>query len=74
LQHPSARKIPFYDLLTKQKERISKLLIVISGNYTENAIEKICEKIENNALKNNVLFIDREKINALVSKFKMNKR
>lgn len=73
-QIDDAFKIPFYDLLTKQKERISKLLIVISGNYTENAIEKICEKIENNALRNNVVFIDREKINALSSRFKMSEK
>jgi hypothetical protein len=72
-QIDDAFKIPFYDLLTKQRERISKLLVVISGHYTENAIEKICEKIESNALKNNVIFIDREKINALCSKFSMTK-
>jgi hypothetical protein len=73
-QIDDAFKVPFYDLLTKQRERISKLLIVISGSYTENAIEKICEKIENNAIKNNVIFIDGEKISALGSRFKMNKK
>jgi hypothetical protein len=69
-QIDDAFKVPFYDLFTKQRERISKLLIVISGTFTENAIEKICEKIENNALKNNVVFIDGEKIRALSSRFK----
>ncbi len=73
-QIDDAFKVPFYDLYTKQRERISKLLIVISGSYTENAIEKICEKIENNALKNNVVFIDREKISALSSRFKMSEK
>ena len=73
-QIDDAFKVSFYDLCTKQRERISKLLIVISGSYTENAIEKICEKIENNALKNNVVFIDREKISALSSRFKMSEK
>ncbi|HML03604.1 MAG TPA: hypothetical protein VK487_09575 [Candidatus Bathyarchaeia archaeon] len=68
-QIDDAFKVPFYDLYTKQREKISKLLIVISGSYTENAIEKICEKIENNALKNNVVFIDGEKLSALISRF-----
>ena len=69
-QVDDAFKIPFYDLYTKRKERISKLLIVISGRFTENAIEKTCEKIESNAIKNNVLFMDREKIDTLAEKFR----
>jgi len=69
-QVDDAFKVPFYDLYTKRKERISKLLIVISGSFTENAIEKICEKIESNAIKNNVLFMDREKIDTLAEKFR----
>lgn len=73
-QIDDAFKVPFYDLLTKQRERISKLLIVISGSYTENAIEKICEKIEDGAIRNNVIFIDGEKIKALSSKFKNRQR
>ena len=69
-QIDDAFKVPFYDVYTRRKERISKLLIVISGRYTENAIEKICEKIESYAIKNNVVFIDREKINTIVEKFR----
>ena len=69
-QIDDAFKVPLYDLYTKQRERISKLLIVISGRFTENAIEKICEKIENNALRNNLIFIDGEKIGALGSRLR----
>ena len=69
-QIDDAFKVPFYSVYTRRKERISKLLIVISGRYTENAIEKICEKIESYAIKNNVVFIDGEKINTIVEKFR----
>jgi len=69
-QVDDAFKVPFYDLYTKRKERISKLLIVISGKFTENAIEKICEKIESHALKNNVSFMDGAKIETIAEKFR----
>ena len=69
-QVDDAFKVPFYDLYTKRKERISKLLVVISGKFTENAIEKICEKIENHAIKNNVLFMDGAKIETIAEKFR----
>ena len=69
-QVDDAFKVPFYDLYTKRKERISKLLVVISGKFTENAIEKICEEIENHAIKNNVLFMDGAKIETIAEKFR----
>ncbi len=47
-QADDAFKVSFYDLYTKRREKIAKLLIIISGNFTENAIEKIWEKIKNN--------------------------
>jgi hypothetical protein len=61
--------MPFYDLYTKQKQRISKLAIIVSGKFTENAIEKICEKIEGHADHNNVVFIDGEKLKTLTERF-----
>lgn len=61
--------MPFYDLYTKQKQRISKLAIIVSGKFTENAIEKICEKIEGHAARNNVVFIDGEKLKTLAERF-----
>ncbi len=69
-QADDAFKMPFYDLYTKQKQRISKLAIVISGKFTENAIEKICEKIESHAVRNNLVFIDGEKLSTLAERFR----
>lgn len=68
-QADDAFKMPFYDIYTRRKEKISKLAIIISGKFTENAIEKICEKIENSALKNNLIFIDGERIQNLIERF-----
>jgi len=70
MQIDDAFKMPFYDLYTKQQQRISKIAIIISGKFTENAIEKICEKIESHALKNNVVFIDGEKLTTLAERFR----
>ena len=63
-------KMPFYDLYTKQQQRIAKLAIIISGKFTENAIEKICEKIESHAVKNNIVFVDGEKLATLAELFR----
>lgn len=68
-QTDDAFKLPFYDVYTRRKERISKLLIAISGKFTENAIEKICEKIESPVIRNNIVFIDGEKIKTLIQRF-----
>jgi hypothetical protein len=69
-QIDDAFKIPFYDVYTRRKEKISKLLIAISGHFTENAIEKICEKIEISAIKNNLVFIDGSKIDTIAERFR----
>jgi hypothetical protein len=69
-QIDDAFKMPFYDVYTRRKERISKLLIAISGHFTENAIEKICEKIEISAIKNNLVFIDGAKIETIAERFR----
>lgn len=69
-QLDDAFKIPFYDIYTRRKEKISKLLIAISGRFTENAIEKICEKIEASAIKNNLVFIDGAKIETIAERFR----
>ena len=61
-QIDDAFKMPFYDLYTKRKQRISKLAIIISSKFTDNAIEKLCEKIESHAARNNVLFVDGDKL------------
>jgi len=63
-------KVPFYDLYTRKKETISKFVIITSGKYTANAIEKICEKIESNAMRNNLIFVDGEKLETLAEMFR----
>lgn len=62
--------MPYYDLYTKQRQRIAKLAIIPSGKFTENAIEKVCEKIESNALRNNIVFVDGEKLATLAEQFR----
>jgi len=70
-QAEDAFKVPYYDVYTRERTRISKLLIVISGRFTENAVEKICEKIETHSLRNNIVFIDGEKIDVLAERFRI---
>lgn len=65
-----AFKMPFYDVYSRNKVRISKLIIAISGRYTLNAIEKIVEGITDFPLKNNVIFIDGEKIQTLLERYR----
>lgn len=62
--------MPFHDLYSKQKQHISKLAIITSGRFTDNAIEKICEKIQSHAVRNNVVFIDGEKLKTLAERFR----
>lgn len=69
-QAEDAFKMPFYDIYTRSKQRISKLLIVVSGRFKENAVEKIVEKIETHSLRNNIVFLDGEKISTLIEKFR----
>lgn len=63
-------KMPYYDLYTRRKVRPSKVCIIISGKFTENAIEKVCEKIESHAIRNNIIFIDGERIDTISEKFR----
>jgi hypothetical protein len=69
-QADDAFKMPFYDIYTRRQQRVSKLAIIVSGKFTENAIEKICEKIESHALKNNLVFLDGDKIDTLAERFR----
>lgn len=68
-QAEDAFRMPFYDVYSRTKQRISKLVIVTSGKFTNNAVEKICEGIERHSLKNNMIFIDGDKIDTLTEKF-----
>ena len=69
-QPDDAFKMPFFDVYTRERQRISKLLVVISGRFTENAVEKICEKIESAAIRNNLVFLDGEKMATIAEKFR----
>jgi hypothetical protein len=69
-QIEDAFKMSFYDLYTKQRQRVAKLAIIISGKFTENAIEKICEKIEINAVRNNIVFVDGDRLATLAERFR----
>lgn len=72
-QIDDAFKMPFHDIYSRQQQRISRLLIVISGKFSNNAIEKICESISISAVRNNTLFIDGEKIESLSERFRPKK-
>lgn len=65
-QAQEAFKIPVLDIQTKSKIWISKFVVMITGRFTENAVEKICEKIESHSLRNNLIFIDGEKLQELI--------
>jgi hypothetical protein len=69
-QAEDAFKMPYYDVYTRERARISKMLIVTSGRFTENAVEKIIEKTESHALRNNIVFVDGEKIELLAERFR----
>lgn len=64
-----AFEMPFNDIYTKTEQYISKLLIVISQEYTENAKNRIIKSIKNDAIKNNIIFLDRPKVESLIDKY-----
>lgn len=65
-----AFQMPFYDVYSHKKVRISKLIIAISGKFTQNAIEKIVDGVNDYPLKNNIIFIDGEKIKTLIERYR----
>lgn len=68
-QAKDAFSMPFYDVYSRNRVRISKVIIAISGKFTQNAVEKIIEGISDYPLKNNIIFLDGEKIENLMSKY-----
>lgn len=69
-QSKDAFQMPFYDVYTRQKVRISKLVIAISGKFTSNAIDKIVDGLTDYPLKNNLIFIDGEKVQTLMARYR----
>lgn len=68
-QAKDAFSMPFYDVYSRNKVKVSKVIIAISGKFTLNAVEKIIEGIQDYPLKNNLIFLDGEKIESLMSKY-----
>lgn len=68
-QAKDAFSMPFYDVYSRNKVRVSKVIIAISGKFTSNAVEKIIEGIQEYPLKNNLIFLDGEKVESLMRKY-----
>jgi hypothetical protein len=63
-----AFSMPYYELGSKDARYISVFMVAISGSFTENAKQKLVEKIPKGAI-GSVYFIDKEKILELVEKY-----
>jgi hypothetical protein len=60
--------IPIENIYTKRKDEISKVAVIISGVFKNNAKEKIIHKIHSPAKRGNVEFIDGAKLEELKRK------
>jgi hypothetical protein len=60
--------MPYYEVSANESRNISTFIIVISGHFTENAKEKIIQKIPQQ-FKGCVYLIDRDKILELIEKY-----
>lgn len=67
-QMEDAFSIPYYEVGSKDPRYISVFIIAISGRYTENAKEKIVEKIPKGVI-GSVYFLDRENIIELIERY-----
>jgi hypothetical protein len=60
--------MPYYEIGSKEPRYISTFIIAISGSFTENAREKIVEKMSNSVV-GSVYFLDRERITELAERY-----
>jgi hypothetical protein len=67
-QIADAFAMPYYELGSKESRYISTFIIAISGSFTENAREKIVEKMPKGVI-GSVYFLDRERITELVERY-----
>jgi hypothetical protein len=67
-QAKDAFEMPYYELGSKDPRYISSYVIAVSGRFTENAREKIVEKIPK-LLVGSVYFLDRQRIEELVLRY-----
>lgn len=63
--------MPYYELGSKDPRYISTFVIAISGHFTENAREKIVEKMPKGLI-GSVYFLDKERITELIEKYWVN--
>lgn len=69
-QIKDAFNMPFDDLYTRKCVRVSKVIVAISGKFTNNAVEKIIHGIADGAMKNNIIFLDGDKISTLLERYR----
>ncbi|MEK6407665.1 MAG: hypothetical protein AABN34_11935 [Acidobacteriota bacterium] len=67
-QIADAFAMPYYELGSREPRYISTFIIAISGSFTENAREKIVEKMPKGLI-GSVYFLDRERITELVERY-----
>jgi hypothetical protein len=67
-QIADAFAMPYYEIGSKEPRYISTFIIAISGSFTENAREKIVEKMSNSVV-GSVYFLDRERITELAERY-----
>lgn len=65
--------MPYYELGAKEPRYISSFIVAISGRFTENAKEKIAQKIPK-GLVGSVLFLDRERIVEFIERYWLERR
>ena len=63
-----AFSMPYHELGTKDDRYISTFILAVSGRFTENAREKIANKI-NKGLMGSVYFLDRDRILELIDRY-----
>lgn len=61
--------MPYIDLASKDQRFISTFYVVTSGSFTSNAEHKIINKLTQPAVRNNVTFMDGQKIAELVEQY-----
>jgi hypothetical protein len=64
-QIDDAFKIPYIDTTSKERRYISDLIIAVSGRFSNNAEDKIIEKVH----QRNIYFLNIDKIQELLSKY-----
>lgn len=67
-QLEDAFSMPYHEISANEERQISTFIIAISGQFTDNAKDKIIEKIPKH-FRGSVYFIDRDKTNELIEKY-----